>query len=120
MTEDNDIATVVSAGRVIVARPEVVFELIADPTQQPRWDGNDNLAQAAPGQRVQAVGDVFTMTLNNGKIRDNHVVEYEEGRLIAWRPSPQGGRHPDTCGAGSSTRSTRITSASRTPTTGPN
>jgi uncharacterized protein YndB with AHSA1/START domain len=94
MTEENDIATVVSAGRVIAARLEVVFELIADPTQQPRWDGNDNLAEAAPGQRVQAVGDVFTMVLSNGKIRDNHIVEYEEGRLIAWRPSPQGGRPP--------------------------
>lgn len=93
MTEDHENATIVSAGRVIAASPEVVFELIADPAQQPRWDGNDNLAEAAPGQRVQAVGDVFTMTLSNGKIRDNHIVEFEECHLIAWRPSEQG-QHP--------------------------
>ncbi|MEN0134997.1 MAG: SRPBCC family protein [Rhodococcus sp. (in: high G+C Gram-positive bacteria)] len=92
MTEENRIATVVTASRVIAAPARVIFELIADPAQQPRWDGNDNLAEAAPGQRVRAVGDVFTMTLSNAGIRDNHVVEFEEGRLIAWTPSEQG--HP--------------------------
>jgi Uncharacterized conserved protein len=57
---------VVSASREIAASPELIFELIADPAQQPRWDGNDNLAEAAAGQRVRAVGDVFIMTLTGG------------------------------------------------------
>ena len=92
MTEENEIPTIVTASRVITAPARVIFELIADPVQQPRWDGNDNLAEAAPGQRVRAVGDVFTMTLTNAGIRDNHVVEFDEGRLIAWTPSEQG--HP--------------------------
>ncbi|MDF3311038.1 SRPBCC family protein [Rhodococcus sp. T2V] len=92
MTEENGIPTIVTASRVITAPARVIFELIADPAQQPRWDGSDNLAEAAPGQRVRAVGDVFTMTLTNAGIRDNHVVEFEEGRLIAWTPSEQG--HP--------------------------
>ena len=69
----------------------VVFELIADPSRQPEWDGNDNLAEAAPGQRVTAVGDVFVMTLQKGVDRANHVVEFEEGRRIAWKPSEVGG-----------------------------
>lgn len=77
---------VVSASREIDAPAEAVFELIADVTQQPRWDGNDNLAEA-PAMRVRAVGDVFAMTLTNGQVRHNHVVEFEEGRRIAWRPS---------------------------------
>ncbi len=38
-----------SASREIAAAPDVVFELIADPAQQPRWDGNGNLTEAAPG-----------------------------------------------------------------------
>ena len=80
-------ARVVSAARVIAAPAAEIFELIADPAKQPTWDGNDNLAQAAPGQRVHAVGDVFTMTLTMGSVRENHVVEFVEGRLIAWRPS---------------------------------
>lgn len=78
---------VVSASRVIAAPADKIFELIADPSQQPLWDGNDNLAQAAGGQRVRTVGDVFTMTLTMGSDRTNHIVEFEEGRRIAWQPS---------------------------------
>jgi uncharacterized protein YndB with AHSA1/START domain len=90
MAEDNDANKVVSASRTIAATPEAIFELIADPSQQPRWDGNDNLAEASPGQRVRAVGDVFAMTNTGGNVRENHVVEFEEGRLIAWNPSEVG------------------------------
>lgn len=82
--------TIVSASRVIAAPAAKVFELIADPSLQPRWDGNDNLAEAAAGQRVRTVGDVFTMTLTMGSDRTNHIVEFEEGRLIAWLPSEPG------------------------------
>ena len=85
---------VVTAGREIAAGAQQIFELIADPAQQPRWDGNDNLAQAEPGQRVRAVGDVFTMTNTTGKVRENHVVEFEEGRRIAWRPAEPGQSSP--------------------------
>lgn len=67
---DQEPPRVVRASRVIEATTERVFELIADPTQQPRWDGNDNLKEAAPGQRVGAVGDVFTMRLKRGGVRD--------------------------------------------------
>ncbi len=67
-----------------------IFELIADPSQQPRWDGNDNLSEAASGQRVHAVGDVFLMTTTTGNVRENHVAEFVEGRRIAWRPSEPG------------------------------
>ncbi|WP_431234951.1 SRPBCC family protein [Mycolicibacterium psychrotolerans] len=81
---------IVSATRRISAPAAGIFELIADPARQPEWDGNDNLAQAAQGQRVRAVGDVFTTTLTQGPNRENHVVELDEGRLIAWRPSEPG------------------------------
>jgi hypothetical protein len=47
-----------------------------------------------PGQRVRGVGDAFTMTLTQGADRENHVVEFDEGRLIAWRPSPPGEAQP--------------------------
>jgi uncharacterized protein YndB with AHSA1/START domain len=92
VTENNP--QIVSAGREIAAPAATIFELIADPAQQPRWDGNDNLGQAEAGQRVHAAGDVFTMTLNNGAVRENHVVEFEEGRRIAWRPSEVGMQPP--------------------------
>src|ERR1700755_1437057 len=85
---------VVSASREIAAPADKIFEFIADPSLQPRWDGNDNLAEAQAGQRVRAVGDVFTMTITMGSDRDNHVVEFEEGRVIAWRPSEPGKNPP--------------------------
>ena len=83
-------ARVVTAGREIAADAERIFELIADPARQPGWDGNDNLAEAPEGQRVRGVGDVFTMTLSGGEVRENHVVEFEEGHRIAWRPAEPG------------------------------
>lgn len=89
-----DATRIVRADRVIAAPAESLFELIADPANQPGWDGNDNLATAAPGQRVHAVGDAFVMTLTNGADRENHVAEFEEGRLIAWHPSEPGKRPP--------------------------
>jgi len=85
---------VVSACREIAAEPEQIFELIADPAVQPRWDGNDNLAAAPAGQRVRQAGDVFTMTLTRGSVRENHVVEFEEGRRIAWMPAEPGQERP--------------------------
>jgi uncharacterized protein YndB with AHSA1/START domain len=90
MAENTEAPRVVSASREIAAMAEQIFELIADPSQQPRWDANDNLVEAARGQRVRAVGDVFAMATTKGTVRENHVVEFEEGRRIAWLPSEPG------------------------------
>jgi uncharacterized protein YndB with AHSA1/START domain len=81
MTTQQEAPRVVSASREIAAGPGRIFELIADPAQQPRWDGNDNLAMAPGGQRIRRAGDVFTMTLTKASIRENHVVEFDEGTL---------------------------------------
>jgi len=94
MTSHDDLR-VVSASREISAKAAQIFELIADPSQQPRWDGNDNLAEAPAGRRVRAVGEVFTMTLTkDGAVRENHVVEFDEGRRIAWTPAEPGAEPP--------------------------
>ncbi|MGK2865402.1 MAG: SRPBCC family protein [Mycobacterium sp.] len=84
----------VSASREIAAAPDVIFELIADPAEQPRWDGNGNLTEAAAGQRVHTVGDVFRMVIYSGEVRENRIVEFEEGRRIAWLPSEEGKEPP--------------------------
>jgi uncharacterized protein YndB with AHSA1/START domain len=87
VTSVSEPARIVSASRDIAAPAEDIFELIADPSQQPRWDGNDNLSEAPAGQRVRAVGEVFAMTTTKGLVRHNHVVEFVEGRRIAWLPA---------------------------------
>lgn len=95
MTPHDDGPRIVSASRDIAAEPEQIFELIADPAQQPRWDGNDNLAEAAAQQRVRRSGDVFSMTLTHDAVtRENHVVEFDEGRRIAWKPAEPGQEPP--------------------------
>src|SRR5262245_4995946 len=94
MTDQSEQTRVVSTTREVSAGAAQIFELIADPALQPRWDGNDNLAEAATGQRVRRAGDVFLMTLTSGVVRENHVVEFDEGRLIAWTPAEPGRRPP--------------------------
>ena len=102
----------VSFAAEVAAPAETVFELIADPAQQPRWDGNNNLGSAAAGQRVRRVGDTFTTTVSGrqfdgspypsgpGSLADrpperiNHVIEFEEGHRIAWLPSEAGQEPP--------------------------
>ena len=95
MSGHDPVLRVVSASRKVSAGAGKIFELIADPAQQPRWDGNDNLAEAPGGQRVRAVGQVFSTILTHDHvIRENHVVEFEEGRRIAWRPAEPGQEPP--------------------------
>ena len=88
MTTDEQ--RVVSASCEIAAPADAIFDLIADPAQQIRWDGNDNLAEAAGGQRVHGVGEVFAVTTTSGVVRENHVVEFSEGERIAWKPAEPG------------------------------
>lgn len=85
-----DETRIITAERTIAADAAALFELIADPARQPEWDGNDNLAEAAQGQRVHAVGDVFVMRNVSGKVIENRIVEFAEGRLITWLPAIQG------------------------------
>ncbi|HST66079.1 MAG TPA: SRPBCC family protein [Mycobacteriales bacterium] len=94
MTGQDEVPRVVSAGREIAAGAEEIFELIADPAQQPRWDGNDNLAEAPAGQRVRRTGDMFVMTITKGSVRENHIVEFDEGRRVAWTPAEPGQAPP--------------------------
>lgn len=85
-----DESRVASFSREVRAAAPRIFDAIAEPSRQPEWDGNDNLGDAADGQRVSAVGDMFAMTLTGGLVRENHVVEFVEGRLIAWKPAEPG------------------------------
>jgi uncharacterized protein YndB with AHSA1/START domain len=95
MSDQDQVPRVVSASRDVSAGAATIFELIADPAQQPRWDGNDNLAEAPDGQRIHAVGEVFRTILTYDRVvRENHVIEFDEGRCIAWRPAEPGQEPP--------------------------
>jgi uncharacterized protein YndB with AHSA1/START domain len=91
---ETDPEGIVTATRAMSASAERIFALIAEPSSQPSWDGNNNLASSAPGQRVHQVGDVFKTTLTNGAVRENHVVEFIENTKIAWLPAEPGKQPP--------------------------
>ncbi len=76
----------VSRTRVIRATPEVIFEVLAHPAQHKLIDGSGTVKGAKDEARL-ALGSEFGMDMRLGvpyKI-ENTVVEFAEGRLIAWR-----------------------------------
>ncbi len=57
---------VVRAARDIEADSALIFELIADPSQQPRWDGEREPVAGRACQRVHARLVMFIKTLTSG------------------------------------------------------
>ena len=79
---------IVSASTTILAPPEVVFAILADPRQHARIDGSGSVKALTAGPDRLERGSEFGMDMKMYglpyKIR-NRVVEFEEGSLIAWR-----------------------------------
>lgn len=78
--------THVSASRVIAAEPQVLFDLVADPTMHAVIDGSESVRGTRGGSRKLGLGDRFTTSMRIGVpyLISNRVVEYDEGRRIAW------------------------------------
>jgi uncharacterized protein YndB with AHSA1/START domain len=77
-----------SASRVIAAPRQRIFDIIADPSMHPVIDGSGTVREAQEGgpERLEA-GATFGMQMKMGapyKIA-NTVVEFDEGRRLAWR-----------------------------------
>jgi uncharacterized protein YndB with AHSA1/START domain len=76
-----------STERVIAAPPARVFDVLADPAMHPVIDGSGSVRSELKGNpRRLSLGSRFGMAMRLGvpyQIR-NTVVEFEEGRLIAW------------------------------------
>lgn len=77
----------VSGERVIDASPGKIFDVLADPSQHPAIDGSGSVkASRGTAERLH-LGSKFGMNMKVGvpyPIR-NEVVEFEEGKRIAWR-----------------------------------
>jgi hypothetical protein len=72
---------------VVDARPEAVFDLLADPRAHPLFDGSGTVRGSGAGPRRLCQGARFSMTMRLvAPYRIvNTVVEFEENRRIAWR-----------------------------------
>lgn len=78
----------VSASRVVAAPAQVVFDILADPAQHAGIDGSGSVRGARDGNPERLfLGARFAMDMKIGaRYRiSNEVVEFEDGRLIAWR-----------------------------------
>jgi uncharacterized protein YndB with AHSA1/START domain len=76
-----------SASIVINAPAQAIFDVLAQPSQHAHFDGSGTLVGATVGPDRVKLGDRFGM---NMRIKlpyriTNEVVEFDEGRAIAWR-----------------------------------
>lgn len=79
-------STHVSASKVIAADAQRLFDIVADPSMHPVIDGSGSVRGVRGGSRKLALGEKFTTSMRLGVpyIISNRVVEYDEGRTIAW------------------------------------
>jgi uncharacterized protein YndB with AHSA1/START domain len=88
----------VRVSKRIAAPPSRVFAILTDPTKHTELDGSGMLRAAVTTRAVSGVGDVFIMRMFFSEFGDyemnNHVVEFEPDRLIAWEPEAGRG-HPN-------------------------
>ena len=76
-----------SASIVIDADPATVFDVVADPTQHPLFDGSDSVKGRVAGPPRLYLGARFAMRMHivAPYLIRNTVCEYDEDRCIAWR-----------------------------------
>jgi hypothetical protein len=78
----------VSVEREVPATAQVIFDLLANPARHSEIDGSGSVKSALSGTPTRlTLGAKFGMSMKLGvpyKIT-NTVVEFEEGRRIAWR-----------------------------------
>ncbi len=91
---DTDVETV---ERTIPSPPGPIFDLLADPRRHPDIDGSGSVKQAKDTPERLSLGAKFGMAMKIGVPYSmvSEVVEFEDGRRIAWQsrpPSPLGAR----------------------------
>ena len=73
--------------RVIPASPEAIFDLLADPSRHHDLDGSGHVESLKRPTSRLALGRSFTMAMRMGVpyTMVSTVIEFEEGRRIAWQ-----------------------------------
>jgi uncharacterized protein YndB with AHSA1/START domain len=89
MSESSD---VVSVERVIAAPADRIFELLADPARHHDIDGSGAVRDAKKSPERLQKGATFGMGmhLGIGYSTMNTVIEFDDGKRIAWQTNPGG------------------------------
>ena len=84
----SDKPDVISVERVIPADADAIFALLADPRRHRDIDGSGTVREAKDLPERLRLGSTFGMSMKMGVpySMENVVVEFEEGRRIAWEP----------------------------------
>ena len=98
MTEMNKTAhgeTQQTVTRTIDASAKDVFDFLTLPANHAKFDGSGMVQSDDKTQRIQKVGDVFTMNMHAEHMggdyqTDNHVVAYDPNKLVGWKTAPAG------------------------------
>lgn len=78
----------IKAASIIINAPiSTIFELLANPSMHPVVDGSDSVKSVINGPQRLFLGAKFSMNMKIGvRYRiTNKVIEFEEGRVIAWQ-----------------------------------
>jgi Polyketide cyclase / dehydrase and lipid transport len=84
---------VISVERVVHSSPEAIFAIVADASRHPEIDGSGAVKGLKPGASNRlSLGSKFAMSmkLGIGYSMVNEVIEFEDGRRIAWQARPTG------------------------------
>jgi uncharacterized protein YndB with AHSA1/START domain len=89
MSESSD---VVSVERVIAAPADRIFELVADPSRHHDIDGSGSVRDAKSSLTRLSMGAKFGMSMHLGINYSmlNEVIEFDDGKRIAWQTGPVG------------------------------
>ena len=89
MTDSRD---VVSVERVINAPAEQIFELLANPDRHHDIDGSGSVRDAKQSPPRLTMGAQFGMSMHLGVKYStvNEIVEFDDGKRIAWQTHPAG------------------------------
>ena len=89
MTDSRD---VVSVERVIAAPADRIFELLADPARHHDIDGSGSVRDAKQSPPRLTLGAQFGMSMQLGVKYStvNEIIEFDDGKRIAWQTRPAG------------------------------
>lgn len=89
----------ITVQRTIDAPAKDVFEVLTNPERHAELDGSGFVRSDEKTDRIQAVGDVFTMNMSGDHMggeyqTDNHVTAYDTNKMVGWKTAPAGTEPP--------------------------
>lgn len=91
--------TMITASRTLDASTDSIFEVLSNPENHALIDGSGMVQSDDKTDRITGVGQVFSMNMNWDKLggdykTDNHVIGFEQNKLLAWKTAPSGEQPP--------------------------